>query len=215
MHPFSWPGSQGRGMKNSLMSVVGLLLFSLSLFRLSLSSISIIDGSFCNTGTAAWDGVGFNFFDFGVRSWPSISVLSSEVMVWAWGLLVVATGWSGKGDEPTSEFVGVNVSVGVDDPWAVAELGGTVWVRLGTKSLASSIYFAGRHMVQAGQVDIAMWWFRRWHRGWIDRREQYGRGGSVKRIFWFRWRSRRQRFALGTRYVGLNVARERALLSLV
>ena len=59
-------------------------------------------------------------------------------------------------NKPTSEFVGINVSIGIDDPWTAAELGGTVWVRLGTKSLASSIYFAGGHMVQAGWVDIAM-----------------------------------------------------------
>ena len=156
MCPFSWPSLWGRGMKNSLMSAVGLLFISCSFFRLLLSSISIIDGLFCGTGTAAWVRVGFDFFDFGVRSWPSILVSLSMVMGQAWGLLVVATGQSGKGDEPTPEFVGINISVGVDDPWTVAELGGTVQVRLGTKSLASLIYFAGRHMVRAGQVDIVM-----------------------------------------------------------
>ena len=156
MCPFSWPSLWGRGMKNSLMSAVGLLFISCLFFRLLLSSILIIDGLFCGTGTAAWVRVGFDFFDFGVRSWPSILVSLSMVMGQAWGLLVVATGQSGKGDKPAPEFVGINISAGIDDPWTVAELGGTVQVRLGTKSLASLIYFAGGHMVQAGQVDIVM-----------------------------------------------------------
>ena len=41
-------------------------------------------------------------------------VSSLIVMAWARGLLVVATG--GSGDEPTSESVGVDISVGVVDP---------------------------------------------------------------------------------------------------
>ena len=46
----------------------------------------------------------------------------------AQGLLVVEIGGSGDGDKPTSEFVGVDVRVSVDDPrTGSAEEGGTAW----------------------------------------------------------------------------------------
>ena len=158
MCPFSWPSSQGTGMKNSLMSAIVSLLFSCLFIRLLSSLISIINGSSTSTGTAAWVGAIFNFFDFRARSWTSIlSVSLLIVMAWAQGLLVVATG--GSGDEPTSESMGIDISIGVVDPWRGSmEAGGMVqwWVvKLGIKLLASSIYFAGRCMVQTGWADIA------------------------------------------------------------
>ncbi len=62
-------------MKKNLMSAVGFDLLRCSSCRLSMSSMSTIEGSRCTSDTEGLCGSGiFSFFDFGAEEEVSVSV---------------------------------------------------------------------------------------------------------------------------------------------